>query len=220
MEENQNIWPSLALLSVIATFLLLVFLGGAVAILIGEIRSMVVIELLVAAIPLGVMLSKKINIRKYINLQLTPKNVLLGIAYGFLLLVFDVSITIILTSIFGPSEAIEKSSERLLDATSTLDGLIFVVAGLAAAGICEEFTFRGFFQTTLSKKYPVWLSIIASSVMFGLFHLDPQLIYTLSAFSIGLLLGYIYHSLRSYTVVATAHTAVNLIVLTIQLLAR
>ncbi|MEM2336599.1 MAG: CPBP family intramembrane glutamic endopeptidase, partial [Candidatus Bathyarchaeia archaeon] len=98
---------------------------------------------------------------------------------------------------------------------------IFVAATLISAGICEEFAFRGFLQTAMSSKYPSWMALIASAFAFGLLlHFDPQGVYIIAAFLIGLVLGLIYHLSRSYTVCATAHATLNLIILVLTLLQR
>jgi membrane protease YdiL (CAAX protease family) len=97
--------------------------------------------------------------------------------------------------------------------------LIAVVSALALAGVCEEFAFRGFLQSAINRRYSFIPAVISSSVAFGLFHFDPQLVYILSAIAAGLTLGYIYHRWNSYVVSAIAHATVNLIVLATLLLA-
>jgi membrane protease YdiL (CAAX protease family) len=87
------------------------------------------------------------------------------------------------------------------------------------AGVCEEFAFRAFLQNTINRRYSFIPAIIGSSVAFGIFHFDPQLVYILSAIVLGLALGYIYHRWNSYLVAAIAHSTVNLIVLVTLLLA-
>ena len=105
-------------------------------------------------------------------------------------------------------------------------GLAAVAISLALAGICEEFAFRGFLQNSIFKefiknakspKYALAVAVIISAAVFGLFHFDPQFVYTLSAFISGLALGYIYHR-WNYTTSATAHASMNLIVLAFLLL--
>ncbi|MEM3769791.1 MAG: type II CAAX endopeptidase family protein [Candidatus Bathyarchaeia archaeon] len=220
VRDSQQIPVSEALLAVIASLLLSLFLAGLIASLNYGI-AMVVAELLLAAVPLGYMLSKKIDIKKYIRLELNPRNILLGVAVGFILVYFDFLIVIALTSLFGPSKVVEESNRRIAEMTSSVDGLIFVAATLISAGICEEFTFRGFLQTAMSGKYPSWIALVASAFAFGLLlHFDPQGVYIIAAFLIGLAVGLVYQWLRSYTICAIAHATLNLIILALSLLQR
>ncbi|MBS7620708.1 CPBP family intramembrane metalloprotease [Candidatus Bathyarchaeota archaeon] len=212
-KEGQQIPVSEALLAVVASLLLSLFLAGFIANLNYGV-AMVIAELLLTVVPFGYMLSKKIDVKKYVRLELNPRNILLGVAFGSLLVYFDFLIVIALTSLFGPSKAVEESNRRIAEMTGSIDGLIFVAAALIAAGICEEFAFRGFLQTAISGKYPQWMALVVSAFAFGfLLHFDPQGVYIIAAFLIGLVLGLVYHLSRSYTVCATAHATLNIIIL-------
>lgn len=218
IKETQAIPPSEAVLAVIASFLLSLFLGVVSIILVGAGPSMVLGELLLAVVPLGYMLSKKVNIKKYIGFEINFKSISLGIAVGALLLLFDIFVSNMLVMIFGQSEAVEESNRLIMDMSSSLEGLVLVIATLTLAGICEEFTFRGFLQNAISSKYPSGIALLASSVAFGLLHFDPQAVYTISAFLLGLVLGYVYNHWHSYTISATAHATLNLIILALVIL--
>jgi len=218
VEENQQIPVSEALLAVIASLLLSLFLADLIASFNYGV-AMVAVELLLAVVPLGYMLSKKIEIKKYIKLELNPRNILLGAAVGALLVYFDYIVMIALTSLLGPSEAVERSNMIIAEMIGSVDGLILVVAALVSAGICEEFVFRGFLQTAISGKHPQWMALVTSAFAFGLLlHFDPQGVYTIAAFLIGLVLGLVYYWSRSYTVCATAHATLNIIILVLSLL--
>ncbi|MGQ9506253.1 MAG: CPBP family glutamic-type intramembrane protease [Candidatus Bathycorpusculaceae bacterium] len=219
MKEDQAILPSEAILAVIASFLLTLFLGTAFAIFVSYDLSMWLGELLLMVVPFGYMLSKKVNVKKYIGLEINFKTISLGVAVGVFLVFFDIIVTNIMVSIFGPSETVEESNKLIMDMTRSTEGLIIVITALTLAGICEEFTFRGFLQTAVNSKYPLPVALIASSLAFGFVHFDPQAVYTTSAFLIGLVLGYVYHRWRSYTVSATAHVTLNLIILALIVLA-
>jgi membrane protease YdiL (CAAX protease family) len=139
----------------------------------------------------------------------------LGIALGVAILVFDVFISTWLVLIFGPSKAVEESNTLIANASSTSFGAALVIVALLLAGICEEFTFRGFLQTAINRKYSFGIALAVSSIAFGLFHFDPQAVYTISAFFVGLIFGYIYHHWHSYLVPVAAHATVDLITMTI-----
>lgn len=57
-----------------------------------------------------------------------------------------------------------------------------------APGIAEETFFRGLLQTRLAARWGRWPAIAASSVAFGLFHVDP--VQGVVAFAAGLFLGW------------------------------
>ncbi|MEM3783909.1 MAG: type II CAAX endopeptidase family protein [Candidatus Bathyarchaeia archaeon] len=209
--KTQTISPSEAILLVIASFFLLLF-GAAFVDWIGYGITMMLGELLLIVLPLGYMLLKTIDVKSYIGLQVNSRRILLGVIIGILLLFFEVIVNGVLVSAFGESEAVRQSNQIIAEMSRSAEGLIMVIATLVLAGICEEFTFRGFLQTAMNSKYPAWVALVTSSLVFGLFHFDPQAVYTLSAFSLGLVLGYVYHHWHSYTVSATAHVTLNLIV--------
>ncbi len=216
MEETSSaISPLAAILAVIASFFLSLFLGSAFFVLFGYSFALVSVELLLIVVPLGYMLYKKVDVGSYIRLEVTPRTILLGLAFGAFLFLFNLVVGAVLTSVFGVSEVVEESNEVLLNMSGSLQGMLSVIVALSLAGICEEFTFRGFLQTAINSRYPSGIALLVSSIGFALIHFDPQAVYTLAAFSMGLVLGYIYHHWRSYVVSAVAHSALNLIVLTI-----
>jgi membrane protease YdiL (CAAX protease family) len=220
MKESSIISPLAAILAVIASWFLVQFLGAAVFILVGYPIAQIFVELFVLVIPLGYMLYKKVNIRSFIGFDTKPQSIPLGVAFGVVLFSFDVFITIPLTLIFGTSAAVQESNNLMIGASGSSQGLILVIISVLLAGICEEFTFRGFLQTAVNDKYSFETALLVSSIAFGLFHFDPQAVWTISAFLIGLLLGYIYHHWHSYAANAAAHATVDLIAVALLLLIR
>jgi membrane protease YdiL (CAAX protease family) len=219
-QEKVSAVPTLdAVLVIVVTFFLVVFLGAFLFLVLGSGPALVLSELLILIVPLGYMLVKHVDIKRYVGLDVTPKLVLLGLASGALLLFVDIIVSAALTAIFGVSQAVEESNAVITELGSSTSGLIAVIAALSLAGICEEFAFRGFLQSTLTRRYSFIPAIIVSAVTFGLFHFDPQLVYILSALVAGLVLGYVYHRWNSYVVSAIAHSSVNLVVLAVLLFA-
>jgi membrane protease YdiL (CAAX protease family) len=217
-EEQHVVSPLSAVLTVVLTFVLSLFGLALLLLFFGYGPTLVLGELLIMVIPLSVMLYKRVDIRRYICLQLKPTHFLLGIGFGFLLLFMNLIVTAALVSVFGVSQAVEESNTLLMDLSGSPDGLIIVAASLLLAGICEEFTFRGFLQTSINKKYPLSVALVVSALAFGLFHLDFQVVYTVGTFVMGLVLGLIYYRWRSYIVSAVAHASMNLIALALMLL--
>lgn len=216
MEENSTaISPLAAILAVVATFLLSLFLGATFIILFGYSFALISGEILLIVVPLGYMLYRRVDVRSYIGLKVKPRTILLGLAFGAFLFLFDLVVVNVLTSVFGVSEVVEETNESLLNMSGSPQGLLSVIVALSLAGVCEEFTFRGFLQTAINSRYSSRVALLVSSIGFALFHFDPQALYTISTFLMGLIFGYIYYRWRSYVVSAVAHVTLNLIVLTI-----
>ena len=212
-EKVNVVSPLNAILVIAATFTLVLLLGAFFFLTLGEGPALVLSELLILIVPLGYMLIKRVNIRSFVALDVKPKFIMLGLASGALLLFVDIIVSFLLTTIFGVSQAVEESNNVITDLSSSTSGLIAVIAALGLAGVCEEFAFRGFLQSTLTRRYSFIPAVIVSAVTFGLFHFDPQLVYILSALTAGLVLGYVYHRWNSYVVSAIAHSTLNLVVL-------
>ena len=77
-----------------------------------------------------------------------------------------------------------------------------------AAPILEELIFRGIILDGLFKKYSPVTSIIISSIIFGLAHLNPWQF--VAGFVIGIFAGWIYYKSKSLSLVIIIHAAVNL----------
>jgi membrane protease YdiL (CAAX protease family) len=218
-QEKVKAVPLLdAFLVIVVTFFLVLFLGAFFFLVLGSGPALVLSELLILIVPLGYMLVKHVDIKRYVGLDVNPKLVLVGFGSGLLLLLVDIIVSAVLTSIFGVSQAVEESNAIITELSASTGGLIAIVAALVLAGICEEFAFRGFLQSTLTRRYSFIPAVLTSAFVFGLFHFDPQLVYILSALTAGLVLGYIYHRWNSYVVSAIAHSTVNLVVLVALLL--
>ena len=95
--------------------------------------------------------------------------------------------------------------------------LLFVLC-MAAVGITEELTFRGLIAGMLYDKYGatpagVWLSVMASSLLFGLVHLTNAvgadlsgvLIQMVGATALGMCLAALYFRCRNLWAVAAVH---------------
>lgn len=217
-EGAFSVSPLSAILAIVATFALFLFGGVALIVLLGYGTAMVFGELLLVVIPLCLLKLKGVDIRTFIKLDLKIKVVVIGVLLGVLVFLFNVIVSTVLISVFGVSEVVEESSRLVSEMSSSPQGLLLLIVALSLAGICEEFTFRGFLQTAMNSRYSLWISLLVSSTAFGIFHFDPQLVYTFSAFLSGLLLGYLYNRWNSYVVPAVSHATMNLIVLAISVL--
>lgn len=211
---------------IVVTFFVFLFLSAAVLLTAGEAPTLVVGELLILIVPLIYLLSKRVDVKSYIKLDLKPKYILIGLGCGVLLLLLNLAVSDGLTAVLGQSQAVQHSDTLITNLSAAPAGFAAVVASLTLAGICEEFAFRGFLQNSIFKslnenpkytKFAFPVALVISAGVFGIFHFDPQAVYTLAAFISGLALGLIYQK-WNYTTSATAHLSMNLIVLALLLL--
>jgi membrane protease YdiL (CAAX protease family) len=214
-----------AILVITATFFVFLFLSVLIQLTFGYYTTLIVGEILILIVPLIYLLAKGIDINSYIKIKRDPKYIVIGLGVAVLLLLLNIAVSNALFYIFGESTTVEQSNALLSQLSATPSGLTVVAVSLSLAGICEEFAFRGFLQNSIYKslsksKSPIFsfvVAIVISAGVFGLFHFDPQFVYTIAAFATGLALGYVYHR-WNYTVSVTAHAGMNLIVLLFLLL--
>ena len=101
-----------------------------------------------------------------------------------------------------------KANETLFRADSAPE-LLFVIAAVALTpAICEETLFRGYVQRTLERTIGA-KSVIATGVVFGLYHLQPLGLLNLSL--LGLVFGYFFFASRSLFPGMLAHFTNNLV---------
>lgn len=224
--SRDNVSLLEAILVIVVTFFLVIFLGAFFLFTLGEAPALVLGELIILAVPLAYLLNKRVNVRAFIRFETSPKSVLIGLGCGIALLPLNIVIATALTTIIGNSDAINQANDLYASLSTNTPGLVAVVTSMALAGICEEFAFRGFLQNSIFKnllgnsqfnKSALAVAITISSIAFGLFHFDPQFVYIIATFLSGLVLGYIYHK-WSYTASAVAHASMNLMVLVLLLL--
>ncbi len=207
-----------AVLVIAVTFVLVMLLGSLFYLTLDTGLALVISELIILIVPLVYLLYKGVDIKRYIGLDVNPRLVLWGFVSAAILLSVDIAVSAVLLIIFGESQAVIESNTMITDLSATPSGLIAVATALGLAGVCEEFAFRGFLQSTLTRRFSFIPAVVVAAFVFGLFHFDPQLIYIISAMSAGLVLGYVYHHWNSYIVAAIAHSSVNLTVLAMLLL--
>jgi len=113
--------------------------------------------------------------------------------------------------ILSPITALIPMSESHKEAflnNGSQTGIITLFQSLIAAPILEELIFRGIILDGLLKKYSYLKSILISSLLFGLIHLNP------SQFVVGLIMGiftgWIYYKTRIITLSILIHSVGNL----------
>jgi membrane protease YdiL (CAAX protease family) len=225
-EGSRGVLPFEAVLVIVVTFFLSIFVGAIILFTLGYEATLIFGELIILIVPFSYLIYKHVNIKDYVRIDPKPKFVLIGLACGVLLLPLNNIIVTALTAILGNSNVVEEANMRFTSLSATIPGLIAVTTSMTLAGICEEFAFRGFLQNSIFKnlqknpkfsKYAFHVAVLVAAAAFGFFHFDPQLVYILATFLAGLVLGYIYHR-WGYAASATAHASMNLIVLALLLL--
>ena len=81
------------------------------------------------------------------------------------------------------------TAQKALDEAGGSIVVTIILVGILGP-IAEEIFFRGFVLTGLVKRFGVGRSLLLSSLMFGLFHIDPGAI--VPTFALGLALGWVY----------------------------
>lgn len=112
-------------------------------------------------------------------------------------------------NMFMPKEILntyEQTSEVLWNEDTRLLSFISVVL---VAPLTEELMFRGLIYTRLRLMLKAPYTILATAVLFGLFH--ENLLQFMYAFVIGLILAYIMETYRSLWAPIMVHAAANLI---------
>ena len=207
-----------AVLVIVATFVLVMLLGTIFFLTLDSGLALIFSELIILIVPLVYLLHKGVDIKRYVGFDVNPRLVLWGFVSAAILLSVNIAVSAVLLIIFGESQAVIESNATITDLSATPSGLIYVAVALGLAGVCEEFAFRGFLQSTLTRRFSFIPAVIVSAFVFGLFHFDPQLVYIISSMTAGLVLGYVYHHWNSYIVALIAHSSMNLTVLALLLL--
>jgi membrane protease YdiL (CAAX protease family) len=147
------------------------------------------------------------NVKKYIRLNKT--------SFGEVILAVLATLAIIPAGNYVSNELVRwinipdfylEISVMFFKANSPLEfvWLIFVVAITPA--ICEEVFFRGYVQRTFERTMK-FKSVLLVGFIFGLFHMQPLGLFTLSI--LGMLFGYFYYKSESLLPAMAAHFTNN-----------
>ncbi len=110
-------------------------------------------------------------------------------------------------NLFPGIKKLAELSSGILSASSKLDLLFIIVVIGVTPAVCEEALFRGIFLRTLTRKLPAWLAILASSLLFTLFH--SSILSLPSIFIAGLSLGFTYWAFESIYASIALHFCYN-----------
>jgi membrane protease YdiL (CAAX protease family) len=91
--------------------------------------------------------------------------------------------------------------DGLWSAIVTFTGLCIIVP------FAEEIVFRGFIQRIFSRNMNGVIAFVVAGVFFGVIHLSPQLLLSMSCF--GVFLGFIFYATSNLTYTILSHAALN-----------
>lgn len=86
-------------------------------------------------------------------------------------------------------------------------------AALTFVGLClvvpaaEEIVFRGIVQRVFQRNMTPFVSIVLAGVFFGVIHLSPQLLLSMTCF--GVFLGFVFHTTSNLTYTILSHGVLN-----------
>lgn len=97
----------------------------------------------------------------------------------------------------------------LLKSHSMIESFLIIVVVAVVPAICEEFLFRGFVQKSFEQRFSPFISILITSLFFGLYHFNPYDL--LALVSLGFYFGFAAYMSDSIFVPMTLHFANNFI---------
>jgi membrane protease YdiL (CAAX protease family) len=166
--------------------------------------SMFIYYLLAVGIPFWIVYSirKHKTDSKTFNLDIKNKRTIPFIIISTVALLFGITTPI--SSLIPVPEIVKKALIDLASQSGFFSFLLMVIS----APILEELIFRGIILDGLLNKYSPLKSILISSFLFGLVHLNPWQFIT--GFIIGIFSGWIFYKTRSLSLAIIIHASANL----------
>lgn len=129
------------------------------------------------------------------------------ITLGMIILINEIDLRF--AELLPPPDVFVQMMQELGDMTSQPVGTILVL--LVVAPITEEILCRGIFLRGMLNRLPPWTAIVLSAAFFAIMHLNPW--QAVSAFVIGLVLGWVYMRTRSLALCMFVHALNNAVAL-------
>ena len=214
------------------TFLVLIFLYDAVAGFLpagfreyaaertGEMTQLVnSVSMLIAVLPLTPMLKRELNVRAEHNAEMISDKNISGNA-GKIISVFS-AVILAASSSLGLNVLLAltgfvQTSATYQEVAKQQYGIVFgmgvILFGLISP-IAEEIVFRGLVFNRIRRYYPTAAAVIASGVLFGIYH--GNLVQGVYGSCMGILLAYTYEKMHSFFVPCLFHATANLVVYTL-----
>ena len=151
------------------------------------------------------------EISRYLRIRMTSiSEILLAVLITAFLFPFSSFLLDVLLKILRIPPLIINANSMLFMPRSMTE-LVFMTFAIAVTpAICEEIFFRGYFQRTLERTLGM-KSFIITGILFGLFHMQPLSLISLSL--LGVLLSFFYYRSKSIFPSSAAHFTNNFLVL-------
>lgn len=101
-----------------------------------------------------------------------------------------------------------ESTKETLMISGSMPGIYWLIQTVIAAPILEELIFSGVILNGLLKRYSPKKSILITSFLFGLIHLDPWQFVTV--FLMGVFSGWVYYKTKSLSLPIIIHATYNI----------
>ncbi len=149
------------------------------------------------------------EIKKYLRIRFCSiKEIVLAVLITISLLPLSYYISYSILERFKLPEVFNNVSSTLFTANSWGQFIFMIIVVAVTPAICEEIFFRGYVQRTLERTIGA-KSFIVTGIIFGLFHMQPLSLISLSL--LGVLLSFFYYRSKSIFPSSASHFTNNLI---------
>ena len=188
-----------------------IIIGGISAIVFGFHVTAIVGELLILFIPLSFLSAGGYSLRDFLSYRGR-----LNLGFWLWTIIASVSLYLVISDISGIAHQLfprppeqKEALVKFFVAKSWSEYLFRLFAACVLAGFCEEFAFRGFFQSVFSKNLGEMKSLVFTSFLFAFMHLDPWNFP--GVLLLALFLGYLVLLTKNLWVAILVHFFVNAI---------
>ena len=141
------------------------------------------------------------------NLYFKKENIGKAILYGIIACLFFILFSSLISYFY-------KEKNPLAEEIGLNLNIFLLIFIPIASSLSEEIFFRGLIQMQMEKKINYILSIIITSILFSIAHLEYKVIIEMiMTFSFSIILGYLIHSTKNIMAPITAHFLYNFIAL-------
>ena len=149
------------------------------------------------------------KILSYIRLKRVPVvEILLGIVSTILFMPVSSFIAEFILRQLNFPDFLAQINEQIFTSYTPAEFILLIVVVCVTPAICEETLFRGYFQRTLERTLGI-RSLFIAGIIFGLFHMEPVNLISLSL--LGILFGFFYYRSKSILPGMAAHFTNNLL---------
>lgn len=177
------------------------------------------VSMLIAVLPLMPMLKRELNVRAEHNAEMIRDKKISGNA-GQIISVFSavilaassslgLNVLLALTGFVQTSAAYQEVAKQQY---GIVFGVGVILFGLISP-VAEEIVFRGLVFNRIRRYYPTVAAVIASGILFGVYH--GNLVQGVYGSCMGILLAYTYEKMHRFFVPCLFHATANLMVYTL-----